>query len=104
MSLIYFTAKTTGTGTIGCAYIGALCDIEGYNRRQRDKLPGSLSILSKLVAHDARHICSPNVSGSTNVMYSSICGSCNNAFGQTTKDSINNKVADQGCTGCECRS
>jgi hypothetical protein len=41
------------------------------------------------------------MSGSTDVMYSKICGSCNNAFGQTSKDSINNKVASTSCTAVE---
>jgi hypothetical protein len=93
----------TGTNLIGCAYIGSLCDTGGYNAGVNDiSYSGSLSILSKLVAHETGHICSAeHMSDSSDVMYKNICNSCNNAFGQTSKDSINSKVASTSCTSVE---
>jgi hypothetical protein len=90
----------TGTNTVGCAYIGTLCDTYGFNAGVNEiSYSGSLSLQSKLVAHENGHICSANhVSDSTDVMYGTICGSCNNAFGQTSKNSINNKDASTSCT------
>jgi hypothetical protein len=90
----------TGTGTIGCAYIGTLCDTWGYNTGVNEiSYSDSLSLRSKLVAHENGHICSANhVSDSADVMYGNICGSCNNAFGQTSKNSINDKDSSTSCT------
>jgi hypothetical protein len=60
---------------------------------------GSLSLQSKLVARENGHICNANhVSDSTDVVYDTFCSSCNNAFGPTSNNSINKKVASTSCT------
>jgi hypothetical protein len=38
------------------------------------------------------------MSDSNNVMHRNICGSCNNAFSQASKDAINDKDASTSCT------
>jgi hypothetical protein len=90
----------TGSNTIGCAYIGTLCDTRGYNVGVNEmSYSGGLSLQSKLVAHENGHICNANhVSDSTDVMYATICRSCILAFGQTSKNSINDKDASTFCT------
>jgi hypothetical protein len=93
----------TGTGTVGCAYIGTLCNTS-YNAAVNEiRFSNSLSLQSKLVAHENGHICSAgHMSDSTDVMYKNICGgSCNSAFGQTSKNSINSKAASTSCTSVE---
>jgi hypothetical protein len=94
----------TGTRTIGCAYVGTLCNRNSFNTGVNEiSFSNSLSLQSKLVAHENGHICSANhVGDRTDVMYDSICGgSCNSAFGQTSKNSINSKVDSTSCTSVE---
>jgi hypothetical protein len=94
----------TGSSTIGCAYVGTLCRTDGYNTGVNEiSFADSLSLQSKLVAHENGHICSAShVDGSTDVMSASICGgSCNSAFGQTSMDFINSKAASTSCTSVE---
>jgi hypothetical protein len=76
----------TGTSTIGCAYIGTLCDTVGYNVGANEiSYSGSLDIQSKIIAHETGHICNAqHTSNSNDVMYGRVCGSCNNVFSQTT--------------------
>jgi hypothetical protein len=54
---------------------------------------------SKLLAHEMGHNSNAeHVSDSSDVMYGTLCGSYNNAFDQTSKDAINNKVAQTSYT------
>jgi hypothetical protein len=94
----------TGTTTIGCAYIGTLCNTDGYNTGVNQiSFSESLPVQSKLVAHENGHICSANhTSDTSDVMYKNICaGSCSNVFGQTSKNFINSKVDSTSCTSVE---
>jgi hypothetical protein len=68
MPFIYFTAKTSQELARLGALLLELCDTRLQHRRQRDKLPGSLSILSKLVAHETGTSAAQHMSGSTDVM------------------------------------
>jgi hypothetical protein len=90
----------TGTSIIGCAYLGTLCRTDGYNTGVNEiSFSNSLSSQSKLVAHESGHICDgDHVSQRNDVMYYSMCGACNSAFGQTSKNSINSKVDSTSCT------
>jgi hypothetical protein len=92
----------TGTRTVGCAYIGTLCSTYGYNTGVNEiTFSSSLSKQSKLVAHETGHICSANhLSQKDDVMYRNICGTCN-AFGESSRSSINDKVASTSCTSVE---
>jgi hypothetical protein len=93
----------TGTSAIGCAFVGTLCRTDGFNSGVNEISFSNLPALqSKLVAHENGHICNANhVKARSDVMFDSICGSCNSGFGQTSKNSINSKVDSTSCTSVE---
>jgi hypothetical protein len=59
MPFIYFTAKTSQEPVRLGALLLELCDTRGYNRRQRDKLPGIL-YPEQSVAHETGTSAAPN--------------------------------------------
>jgi hypothetical protein len=93
----------TGTGTVGCTYVGSICDENGYSAGVNEiTFSSSLSLQSRLVAHETGHACGAGHVGDRNDVMSSTLGrSYNHAFGQSSKDSINNMVASTSCTSVE---
>jgi hypothetical protein len=96
----------TRTSSIGCAYVGTLCSTSRSRPNtgvDEINFSDSLTQQSKLVAHETGHNCNAiHIEDDTNdVMSPSVCGSCNNAFGETSKNSINAKVASTTCTSVE---
>lgn len=102
LNLLFHGKSFTGSPSIGCAFIGALCRIDGADSGVNEITFTSDPVSrAKLVAHEVGHILSAvHINDQRDIMFQSVCPTCN-MFGAMSRLSINTEVSSTSCVSRE---